>query len=143
MTREEAIKNLVFYAYGECERMPEVVAQSLDMAIEALKEVKILDKIPNNYLYDTETDKCLVYRNKYTGKEIHILKPTDLFVLERPHGEWKEFTVSTYRGTDEWGEPIWGKGKKFICERCGRRTVIRENFCPNCGADMRKEGGEK
>ena len=58
--------------------------------------------------------------------------------VDRPHGEWKEFTVSTYRGTDEWGEPKWGKGKKFICKRCGRRTVIRENFCPNCGADMRE-----
>lgn len=56
----------------------------------------------------------------------------------RPHGEWKEFTVSTYRGTDEWGEPKWGKGKKFICKRCGRRTVIRENFCPNCGSDNRR-----
>ena len=61
--------------------------------------------------------------------------------VERPHGEWKEFTVSTYRGTDEWGEPKWGKGKKFICKRCGRRTVIRENFCPNCGRRMKKEGG--
>lgn len=57
-----------------------------------------------------------------------------------PHGEWKEFTVSTYRGTDEWGEPKWGKGKKCICSRCGRRTVIRENFCPNCGSDNRKSG---
>lgn len=57
--------------------------------------------------------------------------------FERQPGEWKGFTVSTFRGTDEWGEPKWGKGKKFICNRCGRRTVIRENFCPSCGCDMR------
>ena len=67
----------------------------------------------------------------YHGEPYHV----------RPRGEWKEFTVSTYRGTDEWGEPKWGKGKKFICKRCGRRTVIRENFCPNCGRRMKKEGG--
>lgn len=63
-----------------------------------------------------------------------------LYEQKRPHGEWKEYNVSTFRGTDEFGEPKWGKGKKFICKRCGRRTVIRENFCPNCGTDMRKEG---
>ena len=67
----------------------------------------------------------------------------DIEIPDRPHGEWKEFTVSTYRGTDEWGEPKWGKGKKFICKRCGRRTVIRENFCPNCGADMRQKEGDE
>jgi len=36
MTREEAIKNLVAYAYYVDEPMPEEVAKSLDMAIEAL-----------------------------------------------------------------------------------------------------------
>lgn len=56
---------------------------------------------------------------------------------QRPRGEWKEYNVSTFRGMDEWGEPKWGKGKKFICKRCLRVTVIRENFCPKCGADMR------
>lgn len=61
---------------------------------------------------------------------------------ERPHGEWAEYTVSTFRGTDGWGEPKWGKGKKFICKQCLRRTVIRENFCPSCGADMRPKEGE-
>ena len=65
------------------------VSDALNMAIEALNNIQVLDKIPKDYLYDAETNEFLVYRNKYTGKEIHILKPTDLFVLERPHGEWE------------------------------------------------------
>lgn len=28
----------------------------------------------------------------------------------------------------------------FYSEDCERRTQIRTDFCPNCGADMRKEG---
>lgn len=86
----------------------------------------------------------------YMADKIQELSKLDFIKLcaedtERPHGKWKEFTVSTFRGTDEFGEPKWGKGKKFICERCLRRTVIRENFCPSCGADMKnvEEEGER
>lgn len=77
------------------------------------------------------------YDEKLFERIVQAIKDNE---VQRPHGEWKEFTVSTYRGTDEFGEPKWGKGKKFICERCLRRTVIRENFCPSCGAKMQKEG---
>lgn len=88
------------------------------------------------FSFDMELEKPLdffdvVYKN---GEKVRYEK--------RPHGEWKEYNVSTFRGTDGWGEPKWGKGKKFICKRCGRRTVIRENFCPNCGADMREGEAE-
>ena len=46
----------------------------------------------------------------------------------RPHGEWKK------------------DGFFAICSECGHElqhyelVVSRLNFCPNCGADMRKEG---
>lgn len=91
MTREEAIKILVrLPLLRMCTRdTMDKVSDALNMAIEALNNIQVLDKIPKDYLYDAETNEFLVYRNKYTGKEIHILKPTDLFVLERPHGEWE------------------------------------------------------
>ena len=85
-------------------------------------------------------ENCIHYGVCVVNSYCH--EPCGYYEEDRPRGEWKEFTVSTYRGTDEWGEPKWGKGKKFICKRCGRRTVIRENFCPNCGADMRQKEGE-
>ena len=44
-------------------------------------EVEELEKIPENYKYDTETDDFLVYRHKYNGKEIHIVKPTPVYTL--------------------------------------------------------------
>ena len=57
--------------------------------------------------------------------------------LERPKGEWKCTVHSTYRGYYKDGEPVWGSSKVYSCPICGRRTIVKENFCPNCGADMR------
>lgn len=37
----------------------------------------------------------------------------------------------------------WTNGKYrdiYACSVCGDIVVVRKNFCPNCGADMRGEG---
>lgn len=36
-------------------------------------------------------------------------------------------------------ERIAIKGPDNKCSRCGRLCFFKENFCPNCGADMRGE----
>ena len=46
--------------------------------------------------------------------------------LERPHGKWK---ITDNR----WGVGTW------LCTRCESYYDIDTNFCPNCGADMRKK----
>ena len=38
--------------------------------------------IPKDYLYDTETDEFLVYRHKYTGNEIHIIKEPSIYLIK-------------------------------------------------------------
>lgn len=37
-------------------------------------------EIPKDYAYDTETSEFWVYRNKYTGKELHLAKTPPLYV---------------------------------------------------------------
>ena len=49
----------------------------------------------------------------------------------RPQGEWIEHHIK--------GKDFFGNG--FICE-CGRIVMQKENFCPNCGAKMKKGGAE-
>ena len=51
-------------------------------------------------------------------------------------GHWKSFTHSAYHGIDDDGEPIWREVKVYHCDLCNRRTVIKESYCPNCGAKM-------
>lgn len=62
---------------------------------------------------------------------------------KRPHGEWVEVGY-----TEDYHEA------KYRCTNCKTEYKYTDftnialvecfpNFCPNCGADMRKEGGEK
>ena len=44
--------------------------------------------------------------------------------FKRPRGEWIK---------------IGELGLAYKCNKCEEISVIPENFCPNCGADMRKE----
>ena len=39
----------------------------------------------------------------------------------------------------EW-DKIGEMGLAYKCNKCGEVSVIQTNFCPNCGADMRKGG---
>lgn len=51
-------------------------------------------------------------------------------------GKWKERTISAYRGTDDFGDPIYRDVSIYCCSNCDRETVIKERYCPNCGAKM-------
>ena len=58
------------------------------------------------------------------------------------HGRWEGYTHSRYCGIDEYGEPIFRDGIVYYCSnpKCRRKTVIKENYCPNCGRKMDLEG---
>lgn len=45
---------------------------------------------------------------------------------ERPKGRWEEI-INAYGEIEGW-----------VCT-CGREVKCKDNFCPNCGADMRGE----
>lgn len=57
------------------------------------------------------------------------------------HSYWEVYSCSQYMGRDEVGEPKWRDGRFYICHnyKCRRKTVIKSNYCPNCGAKM--DGG--
>lgn len=57
------------------------------------------------------------------------------------HAKWKEYIGSIcLKITDKFGEPIYRDAKYYRCSRCSRKTVIRECYCPSCGAKMDLEG---
>ena len=57
------------------------------------------------------------------------------------HSYWEGYPCSQYMGTDECGEPKWRDGRFYVCHnyKCRRKTVIKSNYCPNCGARMDTE----
>ena len=63
-------------------------------------------------------------------------------VVVREKGEWVGWHGDRRVGDDEYGMSIYRHYHYFSCRKCGRRTAVKENFCPNCGADMRKGENE-
>ena len=49
--------------------------------------------------------------------------------IEPKRGEWIENIKNV-------SDLIW---HEYECDQCGELALMRHNFCPNCGADMRKE----
>lgn len=48
---------------------------------------------------------------------------------ERPHGEWIKWNFKTFGAFGDW---------EYKCSKCEKVYGGEYNFCPNCGADMRK-----
>lgn len=57
------------------------------------------------------------------------------------HECWEEYSTSRFCGFDESRDPIYRDGSVYLCSnpRCRRKTVIKEKYCPSCGAKMDRE----
>lgn len=69
-----------------------------------------------------------------------LQKPHKLLVLpepevafERPQGEWIKWNFKTFGALGDW---------EYRCSNCEKVYSGEYNFCPNCGAKMRKGGAE-
>lgn len=67
---------------------------------------------------------------------IEAVPPADVRPVVR--GRWKPKMHPMISGElthvkDEW------YGEVYICDQCGFEMIGTENFCPNCGADMRED----
>ena len=62
-------------------------------------------------------------------KAVRDMPAADVCVARR--GTWK----TAYLDHEAFGE----RPKVFYCSRCNEVSTFRTHFCPNCGADMRKE----
>lgn len=75
---------------------------------------------------------CICYRSKSTCDE---LKAFDLI----PAADVRPVVKAEFVRCGD------GKGVPYMCSHCGRTTpanmveIWGVNYCPNCGADMRKE----
>ena len=123
MTREYAISYLEWIRpkkpYTQDKKN---VQKSIDMAIEALKE-------RHGKLEYNEGDKmvdCLkcIHCRLCDYQGIPSNPPQCDFYEERQNGEWID---------------VNGDGSIMKCSVCGDKVCCKNNnFCPNCGADMRE-----
>lgn len=63
-----------------------------------------------------------------------------LLKQEPKRGKWEGWTGTHWTGKyDDLGDPEYKEHVVYHCSLCGRRTVIRENYCPTCGARMEED----
>lgn len=131
MNKEQAIKMLRHCEaeshcydgiHGTCKGCNKRIA--LDMAIEALQGMKMMPR--------KEVIEVLEYMLEYMfHKDLHTAKKekealcTAIQLIKESKGEW----VKT-------SEP---ELYCYTCSICGELNEYEDNFCPNCGADMRGE----
>ena len=109
------------------------------MLIDADAEVKKREK-----LCEEKNCEYLKYRYQAMCKGCSIYEEIEAFdsaeeVEAEPvrHGRWLSYTGTHYTGKEnEYGDPEYKEHIFFVCSNCRRKTVVRENFCPNCGARM-------
>ena len=98
--------------------------------------------------WPSETDEIAHAIYTWANKIVDECPPVDLKAdFERPKGEWKPFVYDYDIGGDhtrppkEGEEPHWEEywAQEFKCSICGCKNHMA-NYCPVCGADMRKEG---
>ena len=104
----------------------------------------------DEYISREETVKafCEKCKGYYDGHCIHrgecdvdVIKTAPAADVQPvKHGRWKGYITSAFYGCDDEGEPIYRDANFNVCSECGRKTVVKEKFCPNCGAKM--DGGD-
>ena len=85
-----------------------------------------IEEIENSIL----PDACDEVAERALGYAIEALSN------ERPKGRWVGIQSEKFIGYDELGEPMYRLCSYYTCQKCGRKTVVKTNYCPNCGAEM-------
>lgn len=104
------------------------------------KTVELLERRKTNDETFEWCHDCKEYdqKNHCCHRWTKVIRDTvDELEKDRPHGEW-----------EHWGSPFTDDciANSIVCSLCKARYVEIEgevfNFCPNCGADMRRKEGE-
>lgn len=136
ITNEEARKAIEKYQkehplpFGT---MIDVTAISSEEGVDIISQT--IEKISKKVEEDTEL-WCICEMAKMYMQGVKPVYPV------RPHGEWEKYgdIVQAY---DISGIKTWGQKRR--CTNCGLIKMYIEDFgfysfCPNCGAQMSKEG---
>ena len=148
MKREEAIRHIRDLIAENNSIAPNMTVfeeekEALYMAIEALSaEASQNFAEPNKGLKGSD----LISRRdaiRWVKTECNPYgKPTLDFESGKKVIEHLEQMPSAEPKTGEWVEED-EYGDLWVCDQCGFASEYKDNFCPNCGADMRREESEE
>lgn len=79
---------------------------------------------------ETLENECYLFGVMWINDAITLLK------AEPKRGRWERWAETNWTGKfEENGDPEYKQHTVYYyCSECGRRTIVREAFCPNCGS---------
>lgn len=82
--------------------------------------------------------QCNSMNSKWTPQRVLQLihRQKNEYVAPAMPGYWEGYSHSGYCGINDDGDPIYRDGVVYCCSNCRRKTVIKEKYCPSCGAKM-------
>lgn len=134
ISRSKAIEELNYLKHIGYDNSCVMKLQNMEIqrcisVIEDVPAVEPKKVLVANVTFDEDKLKDIVQT-----EVIEKIKSGELVIKdERPKGEW------TSRETDGTLYPFW---ERYECSVCKAYGSCNDNFCPNCGADMRKGGAE-
>lgn len=91
------------------------------------------DKMAIEYIDREKAKRLLHIEYAYAAEQLLDEVPA-ADVAPVVHGRWESVDSSYWRWTPSGGVSV--AHITYRCERCGRGTVVKTDYCPNCGAKM-------
>lgn len=110
--------------------------------------MRLIDANKLSEAFDEEgADVCADYGELanwgFSYRAVHdLIANAPTITIPVRYGNWEGYTSSKYYGRDEDNEPIYRDGVLYYCSECRRRSIIREKYCPACGARMDADENE-
>lgn len=115
--------------------MPEYIDKSV--ALDQISKQKLFYEEERKQSGDClEEMNCVGAENGLTALEDVVNDIPAADVAPVVHGRWGGWTTPAFYGMDDFGEPIYRDATFYRCSKCDRKSVIKEKYCPNCGAKM-------
>ena len=101
----DALKKTIEQKFDDADYYPTPrILEEIDNADTVVVDKAVTIRIiPKDYVYDTETKDFYVYRHKYYGDEIHIVKEPPLYKLERPTNELVDEIIEELESRKDYG----------------------------------------
>lgn len=145
MTNEEAIKMIKDDVRLHHDHLSGKYRKALSMAIEALSNSQKQSDSEIRASADAVSEVDVIYRADAIDMMVEML--ADATTCMMPKDLWREVVterISKLPSAQRTGEWIAEEeyGDLWVCDQCGFASEHNDNYCPNCGAEMKNNGDD-
>ena len=89
----------------------------------------------NDFISRTAALDALMMSKNYLDAYDTLEQLPSVDAVPVKHGRWRAYSMPHWtKRYDANGDPEYKYHDEYVCSICRRRTIIKENYCPTCGA---------